>query len=245
MMKVVRFLFSVSIILFLSSSVFAQATPEAQAKKMVTKLNSMILQGDTEAGLSEEQKTKITKLHIERIKTIQAYEKTGATKEEVKAKSSSLKKEVNKKISQEILTEKQVAANKIAKKAKKGTKGEKGKKGKKGGKGKKGKDTPKNKSGKKTKGKDKAAKAVTKMNNQIKSIDPNLALSEQQIQEITALYNEKFTGSAKLKDAGAQKEELSAFNKEAMKKIMNKLTPEQQKARKKAAKAERAKKKKK
>ena len=91
-MKVVKSLFSVLIILFLSSAVFAQASPKDQAKKMVTKLNSMILQGDAEAGLSEEQKAKITDLQIERIKTIEAYEKTGATKEEVKAKSSSLRK---------------------------------------------------------------------------------------------------------------------------------------------------------
>ena len=236
-MKVVKSLFSVLIILFLSSAVFAQASPKDQAKKMVTKLNSMILQGDAEAGLSEEQKAKITDLQIERIKTIEAYEKTGATKEEVKAKSSSLRKEINKKISQEILTEEQVAANKIAKKAKKEAKGAKGKK-----------DTPKNKPAKATKGKgkkgkDKAAKSVTKMNNQIKSVDAALALSEDQIEEIKVLYNEKFAGIAKLKEAGAEKAEVSTFNKATMKKILSVLTPEQQKARKKAIKEAKAKKK--
>ena len=236
-MKVVKSLFSVLIILFLSSAVFAQASPKDQAKKMVTKLNSMILQGDAEAGLSEEQKAKITDLQIERIKTIEAYEKTGATKEEVKAKSSSLRKEINKKISQEILTEQQVAANKIAKKAKKEAKGAKGKK-----------DTPKNKPAKATKGKgkkgkDKAAKSVTKMNNQIKSVDAALALSEDQIEEIKVLYNEKFAGIAKLKEAGAEKAEVSTFNKATMKKILSVLTPEQQKARKKAIKEAKAKKK--
>ena len=238
-MKVVKSLFSVLIILFLSSAVFAQASPKDQAKKMVTKLNSMILQGDAEAGLSEEQKAKITDLQIERIKTIEAYEKTGATKEEVKAKSSSLRKEINKKISQEILTEQQVAANKIAKKAKKEAKGAKGKK-----------DTPKNKPAKATKGKgkgkkgkDKAAKSVTKMNNQIKSVDAALALSEDQIEKIKVLYNEKFAGIAKLKEAGAEKAEVSTFNKATMKKILSVLTPEQQKARKKAIKEAKAKKK--
>ena len=238
-MKVVKSLFSVLIILFLSSAVFAQASPKDQAKKMVTKLNSMILQGDAEAGLSEEQKAKITDLQIERIKTIEAYEKTGATKEEVKAKSSSLRKEINKKISKEILTEEQVAANKIAKKAKKEAKGAKGKK-----------DTPKNKPAKATKGKgkgkkgkDKAAKSVTKMNNQIKSVDAALALSEDQIEKIKVLYNEKFAGIAKLKEAGAEKAEVSTFNKATMKKILSVLTPEQQKARKKAIKEAKAKKK--
>ena len=236
-MKVVKSLFSVLIILFLSSAVFAQASPKDQAKKMVTKLNSMILQGDAEAGLSDEQKAKITNLHIEHIKTIEAYKKTGATKEEVKAKSSSLRKEINKKISKEILTEQQVAANKIAKKAKKEAKGAKGKK-----------DTPKNKPAKATKGKgkkgkDKAAKSVTKMNNQIKSVDAALALSEDQIEKIKVLYNEKFAGIAKLKEAGAEKAEVSTFNKAAMKKILSILTPEQQKARKKAVKEAKAKKK--
>jgi hypothetical protein len=236
-MKVVKSLFSVLIILFLSSAVFAQASPKDQAKKMVTKLNSMILQGDAEAGLSDEQKAKITNLHIEHIKTIEAYKKTGATKEEVKAKSSSLRKEINKKISKEILTEQQVAANKIAKKAKKEAKGAKGKK-----------DTPKNKPAKATKGKgkkgkDKAAKSVTKMNNQIKSVDAALALSEDQIEKIKVLYNEKFAGIAKLKEAGAEKAEVSTFNKATMKKILSVLTPEQQKARKKAIKEAKAKKK--
>ena len=236
-MKVVKSLFSVLIILFLSSAVFAQASPKDQAKKMVTKLNSMILQGDAEAGLSDEQKAKITNLHIEHIKTIEAYKKTGATKEEVKAKSSSLRKEINKKISKEILTEQQVAANKIAKKAKKEAKGAKGKK-----------DTPKNKPAKATKGKgkkgkDKAVKSVTKMNNQIKSVDAALALSEDQIEKIKVLYNEKFAGIAKLKEAGAEKAEVSTFNKATMKKILSVLTPEQQKARKKAIKEAKAKKK--
>ena len=236
-MKVVKSLFSVLIILFLSSAVFAQASPKDQAKKMVTKLNSMILQGDAEAGLSDEQKAKITNLHIEHIKTIEAYKKTGATKEEVKAKSSSLRKEINKKISKEILTEQQVAANKIAKKAKKEAKGAKGKK-----------DTPKNKPAKATKGKgkkgkDKAAKSVTKMNNQIKSVDAALALSEDQIEKIKVLYNEKFAGIAKLKEAGAEKAEVSTFNKATMKKILSVLTPEQQKARKQAIKEAKAKKK--
>ena len=238
-MKVVKSLFSVLIILFLSSAVFAQASPKDQAKKMVTKLNSMILQGDAEAGLSDEQKAKITNLHIEHIKTIEAYKKTGATKEEVKAKSSSLRKEINKKISKEILTEQQVAANKIAKKAKKEAKGAKGKK-----------DTPKNKPAKATKGKgkgkkgkDKAAKSVAKMNNQIKSVDAALALSEDQIEKIKVLYNEKFAGIAKLKEAGAEKAEVSTFNKATMKKILSVLTPEQQKARKKAIKEAKAKKK--
>jgi hypothetical protein len=238
-MKVPKNLFPVFIIIFLSSSVFAQKSPEAQAEKMVTKLNNAILKGDPELGLSEEQKETITKLHIERIKTIEAYETTDATEEEVKAKSSVLRKEANKKIAKEVLTKEQVAANKIGKKAAKAEKGTKPKKGKKGK-----KDTPKKKPAKNTNGQKKAAKSAAKMNDQIKSIDANLALSETQIQEITALYNEKFTEVAKLKDTGAEKAVISTFNKGVMEKILNQLTPEQQKARKKAIKEERAKKKK-
>lgn len=101
-------------ILFIGFSIngFAQSDKmKESAKEKVEELNSEILSGDKSQGLSEEQKTQIYSIHLERLKELKQAKKEGA--------DNDTNKEINKKyfqkIFKEVLTKEQMKARKESK----------------------------------------------------------------------------------------------------------------------------------
>ena len=83
---------------------------DKKAEKLVEKLNSEIIKGDKDLGLSDEQKITIKKIQIERLTALKNLGKS-ASKEDKKASN----KTYNKKIYKEVLTKKQFKARKMGK----------------------------------------------------------------------------------------------------------------------------------
>lgn len=86
---------------------------DKKAIELVEKLNSEIIKGDATLALSDEQKTKATKIQTERLLALRKLGKE-ASKEDKKK----LNKEYFTKIYKEILTKKQMKARKKGKGAK-------------------------------------------------------------------------------------------------------------------------------
>jgi len=80
---------------------------------------------------------------------------------------------------------------------------------------------------------EKAAEKVEMLNKQITSVDKTLALSKEQVMQITELQMSRMKEVKVLKKAKAEKEAIKAVNKKYNKKIYKDiLTKEQMKARK-------------
>lgn len=83
-----------------------------------------------------------------------------------------------------------------------------------------------------------ATKKVAELNKELVSVDKAAALTEQQQEEIIAIYIEKSNVAKKIKkevtDEKAQKEQLKALNQAAGKKVNGLLTKAQKTAKKTA-----------
>ncbi len=97
---------------------FGLTVGKAQSKKMKEKatakvevLNSEIIVGNKSVALSDIQKYQITEIHMERLKTLKEYRKTGSDKEEIKK----INKRYFKIIFDDVLTKPQKKARKKGK----------------------------------------------------------------------------------------------------------------------------------
>ncbi len=97
---------------------FGLTTSEAQSKKMKEKatekvelLNNEIIAGNKSVALSDIQKYQITEIHLERLKVLKAYRKTGSDKAEIKK----INKRFFKIIFEDVLTKPQKKARKKGK----------------------------------------------------------------------------------------------------------------------------------
>jgi 1,2-phenylacetyl-CoA epoxidase PaaB subunit len=93
-------------------------TSQAQSEKVkdkatekVEELNNQIVAGDKSLALSDEQKTQIQEIHVERIMAVRKANKAGTDKEEIKQ----INKKYFQKIYNEVLTKKQKKARKVGK----------------------------------------------------------------------------------------------------------------------------------
>lgn len=102
------------ILLFLIVSTVSFAQQDKLKQKaidLVTELNENIVKSDAALALTDQQKEKITELHIARLKESRKVKKANATKEEMKA----VNKKYYKQIFSEVLTKEQRLANKEGK----------------------------------------------------------------------------------------------------------------------------------
>ncbi len=113
-MKKIKFI-TVLFIALLSFSINAQEKLKEKAVEQVQEFNVKL--GNEK--LSPEQETKLTELYVEKLKAIKAVKKEVTDEEEQKIKVKELHKFYSKKISDEILNEKQKAALKEYNKNKK------------------------------------------------------------------------------------------------------------------------------
>lgn len=91
---------------------FAQSEKvKEKATEKVEQLNNEIMAADESLALSEEQKTQIHKIHVERIMAARKAKKSGVSEEEKKA----LQKTYFKKIYNDVLTKEQIKARKAGK----------------------------------------------------------------------------------------------------------------------------------
>ena len=81
------------------------------ATEKVEELNAQIMKGDPSAALTEDQKSQIAEIHMERIKETRKIRKEGGSKDDLKAAN----KKYFKKIFSEVLTKEQRQANKAGK----------------------------------------------------------------------------------------------------------------------------------
>ncbi|MFG6686074.1 hypothetical protein ACGK9U_05790 [Mariniflexile sp. HNIBRBA6329] len=97
----------------LSISGFAQSDKMKESvKEKVEQLNSELVAGDKSQGLTEEQKTQIYNIHLERLKELKDAKKNGADKDANKV----INKKYFQKIYKEVLTKEQVKARREGKK---------------------------------------------------------------------------------------------------------------------------------
>ena len=91
---------------------FAQSEKiKEKATEKVEQLNAEIIAGDKSEALTDEQKTQIYDLHIERLKALRKVKKEGGEKEDRQV----VNKKYNQKINKEILTKAQRKARKAGK----------------------------------------------------------------------------------------------------------------------------------
>ena len=227
-------------LLFVCNTGFSQSDKVmSKAIEKTDKVDSQLKSENPALALSESQREQIIALQVERMNEVSAYRKSNSNKEEVKAKAKELNKAVNAKVNSEILTPEQLKAYKAARKKMKASKG---------------KGTAKASAEKKTespavtitvtevdeiyvtsnaKEKARAEKLTEKLNAKIIASDANLALSPDQIKQITALNIKNLLEREKMQEEGATKEkirEVFMSNKRAVNSI---LTKEQKNARKK------------
>lgn len=80
--------------------------------------------------------------------------------------------------------------------------------------------------------KEKAAEKTEELNAQIIAGDPSVALSDEQKEQLTAIYTEMLTAMKKVRKNDGDQEEMKAARKEYNKRIFGEvLTKEQRKAR--------------
>ena len=103
-----------SIFLFVTAS-FSQSKAEQKAMDKVEKINAMIVAGDADLALSDEQKKQMVELYAANTKATRKIKKSGVTEEEIKEQTKASKKTLNKKINKEILTKEQRKAKKNGK----------------------------------------------------------------------------------------------------------------------------------
>lgn len=103
-----------SIFLFVTAS-FSQSKAEQKAMDKVEKINAMIVAGDADLALSDEQKKQMVELYAANTKATRKIKKSGVTEEEIKEQTKASKKALNKKINKEILTKEQRKAKKNGK----------------------------------------------------------------------------------------------------------------------------------
>ena len=82
-----------------------------KAKELVNQLNDEITSVNKSLALTEEQKSQIQQIHIERIKETRKLRKSGANNEEIKA----VNKKYYQKIFKEVLSKDQIKARKKGK----------------------------------------------------------------------------------------------------------------------------------
>ncbi|TXG36064.1 hypothetical protein [Seonamhaeicola maritimus] len=103
---------AITLFVGVSISGFAQTDKMKEtANEKVEALNTEIIAGDISQALSDEQKTQIYTIHIERLIELRQAKKDGADKEANKV----INKKYFKKIFQEVLTKEQMKARKAAK----------------------------------------------------------------------------------------------------------------------------------
>tara|TARA_R110002072_G_scaffold213959_1_gene371120 strand:- start:403 stop:747 length:345 start_codon:yes stop_codon:yes gene_type:complete len=107
-----KILFTGIFFLGLAITGFAQSDKlKEKANEKVEELNSEIVAGDKSQALTDEQKTQIYNIHIERLKELKQAKKDGADKETNKA----VNKKHFQKIYKEVLTKEQMKARKKGK----------------------------------------------------------------------------------------------------------------------------------
>lgn len=114
-MKKMKFILTIlSMFLFVTAS-FSQSKAEQKAMDKVEKINAMIVAGDADLALSDDQKKQMVELYVANTKATRKIKKSDATEEEIKEQTKALRKVLNQKVNKEILTKEQRKAKKAGK----------------------------------------------------------------------------------------------------------------------------------
>ena len=111
-----KIIFTVLVFIAFTVTGFSQSDKmKEKAMAKVEKINTLIVKGDKNVALTEEQRTEIYELQIEFLRAIKKIKKGESDKEKQKELIKAESKKVGENISQNILTKEQKKARKEAK----------------------------------------------------------------------------------------------------------------------------------
>ena len=115
-----RILFIFLALNFMGTSVFSQTTKmEERANKKVEQINQLISSENPDLALTEDQKTKIYDLYLQKLVEIRKINKSDLSDEEKKSQRKAINQKTGKTINMDVLTKEQRQARKNAKRKKK------------------------------------------------------------------------------------------------------------------------------
>ncbi|HRD79848.1 MAG TPA: hypothetical protein PLL53_03745 [Saprospiraceae bacterium] len=118
-MKILKIVFAAAAFMLIAGTGFAQQDAKLKEKAMekVNEINTEIVSVNPKAALTEEQKTQIVEVELQKLKDIRDLKKQALPEEETKEKQKAINQAAGQKISKDILTPDQRKARKEAKEA--------------------------------------------------------------------------------------------------------------------------------